>query len=132
MHCTCIFFSPPSLERVLQLSAGPECEKLHAVLKDLTSMLQAIGRLSEQFYGQHFMDMLEDAHLLIKKWALSLNHFLFCRPPKIKLCLFCVQRIIVINSFCSLCNIAQYNADNMLFNVDTPMPEILEHDFLEL
>ena len=84
--------------RTLAISEGPECEKLHAVLKDLTSILQALGRLAEHFTGDYFIPRLSESQLLVKK--------------------FCV--------------IAKYSVEAMLFNVSTPVPEILDHDFIEL
>ena len=60
---------PPSLPaaRSLMISEASECEKLHAVLKDLTSVLQAVGRLSEHFTGDFFVPRLSEAQLLVQK-----------------------------------------------------------------
>lgn len=84
--------------KMLTIAKGLECEKLHAVLKDLTSVLQAIGRLPEHFAGDHFVPRFSDAKVIVEK----------------------------------LCVIAKYSTDHMLFNVDNPMPEILDHNFIEL
>ena len=59
-------FSPPAA-RSLMISDASECEKLHAVLRDLTSVLQAVGRLSEHFTGDFFVPRLSEAQLLVKK-----------------------------------------------------------------
>ncbi len=83
---------------MLVISEGPECEQLHATLKDLTSLLQALGRLAEHFLGDKFLPRLKEALLLVEKF----------------------------------CYLAQYSADTVLFNVTNPMPEILDHDFIEL
>ena len=52
------------------ISDGVECEKLHAVLKDLTSILQALGRMAEDFTGDLFVSRLQDAQLLVKKFCI--------------------------------------------------------------
>ena len=67
-------------------------------MKDLTSILQAMGRLAEHFLGDRFASRLNEALLLIKKF----------------------------------CFLAEYSTDMVLFNVTNPMPEILDHDFIEL
>ncbi len=83
---------------MLVISEGSDCEQLHARLKDLTSILQALGRLAEHFLGDKFLSRLKEALVLIEK--------------------FCV--------------LAKYSTDVVLFNVTSPMPEILNHDFIEL
>ena len=80
------------------ISEGPEYEKLHAVLKDLTSVMQALGRLAEHFIGDYFVPRLSEAQLLVKK----------------------------------ICLIAKYSTDSLLFNVSNPLPEVLDHDFIEV
>lgn len=82
----------------LSIADGPDCEKLHVVLKDLASVLQALGRVSEHFVDEAFSMRLHDAQLLVRK--------------------FCI--------------IAKFSTDNLLFNLSTPMPEILSHDFIEM
>ena len=84
--------------RTLVISEGSECEKLHAVLKDLTSILQALGRLAEHFVGDRFHSRLNEAQLLVKRF----------------------------------CMLAEYSTNTVLFNVVSPVPEILDHDFIEL
>ena len=84
--------------RTLVISEGAECEKLHAVLKDLTSILQALGRLAEHFIGDRFHSRQNEAQLLVKRF----------------------------------CMLAEYSTNTVLFNVVNPMPEILDHDFIEL
>ena len=88
----------PHTVKTLSVNKGIESEKLHAVLKDLTSMLQAVGRLSEHFTGDHFVSRFSDGKVLIEK----------------------------------LCVIAQYSTEQLWFNVANLMPEILDHDFIEL
>lgn len=80
------------------ISEGSECEKLHAVLKDLTSVLQAMGRLAEHFMADYYSSRFSEAQLLVKKF----------------------------------CTIAHYSTKMMLFNTSNPVPEILDHDFIEL
>lgn len=82
----------------LSIAEGSECEKLHAVLKDLASILQALGRLAEHFIDTFYESRLSEAQLLMKKF----------------------------------CMLASYSVKLQLFNVATPVPEILDHDFIEL
>jgi hypothetical protein len=82
----------------LAMREGSDYEKLHAVLKDLASTLQALGRLAEHFIDTFYESRLSEAQLLMEK--------------------FCV--------------LAEYSTKLQLFNVTTPIPEILDHDFIEL
>ena len=68
------------------------------MLKDLASVLQALGGVSEHFVDNAFTMRLHDAQLLVRK--------------------FCV--------------IAKFSTDSLLFDLSTPMPEILTHDFIEM
>ena len=58
---------PHCIDRVLAVSAGEQCSNVHAILKDLTTLLQTLGRLAEQFCGDNFMCRLEDTHKLMNK-----------------------------------------------------------------
>ncbi|KAL5473099.1 hypothetical protein EMCRGX_G027544 [Ephydatia muelleri] len=84
--------------RHLAISESTDCEKLHAVLKDLASMLQIMGRLADHFVGDNFEEQLSNALMLVNQFSL----------------------------------IAKYSTESMLFNVSTPIPEVLEHDFIVL
>lgn len=84
--------------RHLAISESTDCEKVHAVLKDLTSLLQIMGRLADHFTGDNFEKQLTNALMLVNQFSL----------------------------------IAKYSTESMLFNVSTPIPEVLEHDFIIL
>ena len=53
------------------LSEKAQCESLHAILKDLASILQTLGRLAEHFSGKHFLKRLADAQTLINQCVIS-------------------------------------------------------------
>ena len=91
-------YSFSHLASTLVIADGSDCEKLHIVLKDLASILQALGGVSEHFVDESFVARLHDAQLLVKKF----------------------------------CAIAKFSTDNLLFNLSTPMTEILTHDFIEM
>ncbi|ELU04218.1 hypothetical protein CAPTEDRAFT_106002, partial [Capitella teleta] len=55
------------LTRRLMIVAENECRKLHCSLRDLSSMLQALGRLAEHFIADRFMENFPDAFMLIGK-----------------------------------------------------------------
>lgn len=52
---------------MLVLSEGQQLQSLHATLKDLTSILQACGRLAEHFSCDHFMDRLLEAQQIVNQ-----------------------------------------------------------------
>ncbi|XP_066292131.1 exportin-6-like isoform X2 [Branchiostoma lanceolatum] len=53
--------------RRLNITAENECRRLHCSLRDLGSMLQAIGRLAEHFIGEMFPQRLQDALSLVER-----------------------------------------------------------------
>ncbi len=52
--------------RKLNINAENDCKKLHCSLRDLSSLLQTIGRLAEHFIGPSFRLRFEDARTLVK------------------------------------------------------------------
>jgi hypothetical protein len=44
-----------------------ECRRLHCSLKDLSSLLQALGRMAEHFIGENFPQRLSDGSMLLEK-----------------------------------------------------------------
>lgn len=55
---------PPS-DVHLELS-GEDHERLYAVLRDLSTVLQVLGRLAEHFGGTHFLTRLDSAKSLFQ------------------------------------------------------------------
>ena len=53
--------------RKLNISAENECPKLHCTLRDLSSLLQAVGRLAGHFIGEMFMERFNDALPVIER-----------------------------------------------------------------
>ena len=49
------------------MSAENECRKLHCSLRDLSSLLQTLGRLADHFLGENFEKMIEDGKTLVQK-----------------------------------------------------------------
>ena len=54
-------------------TAENECRRLHCTLRDLSSFLQAVGRLADHFIAEKFMDNFTDAHALIDRYAAVLG-----------------------------------------------------------
>ncbi|XP_071128890.1 exportin-6-like [Mytilus edulis] len=54
-------------KRHLIISAENECRRLHCALKDLSSLLQALGRMAEHFIGENFPQRLSDGTMLLEK-----------------------------------------------------------------
>ncbi|KAK3797258.1 hypothetical protein RRG08_030482 [Elysia crispata] len=55
------FVDVSGVERRLRISAENGCRRLHCVLRDLSSLLQALGRLAAHFTGEHFVDRFSNA-----------------------------------------------------------------------
>ena len=54
-------------ERRLLLANETDSRKLHGILRDLTSSLQALGRLVDHFLDEKFEQTFQDAHALVSK-----------------------------------------------------------------
>ena len=57
----------PQHTKRLSIVAENECRKLHCTLRDLSSLLQALGRLADHFIADRFMDSFADASMLMEK-----------------------------------------------------------------
>lgn len=53
--------------RCLSVTAENDCRRLHCTLRDLSSLLQALGRLADHFIGEHFADRYTNAKLLVER-----------------------------------------------------------------
>ncbi len=53
--------------RKLNLPMEAQCRRLHCTLRDLSSLLQALGRLVEHFIAENFHDRMADAVMLVEK-----------------------------------------------------------------
>ncbi len=53
--------------RRLNINAENECRRLHCALRDLSSLLQALGRLAHHFLGENFATMFTDALMLVER-----------------------------------------------------------------
>ncbi|KAK7112089.1 exportin-6-like [Littorina saxatilis] len=53
--------------RRLTIAAENDCRRLHCMLRDLSSLLQALGRLADHFIGEHFADRYANSRLLVER-----------------------------------------------------------------
>lgn len=53
--------------RRLTITAENDCRRLHCMLRDFSSLLQALGRLADHFIGEHFADRYINAKLLVER-----------------------------------------------------------------
>lgn len=53
--------------RRLNISAENDCRRLHCSLRDLSSLLQAVGRLAEYFIGEIFAARFTDALAVVER-----------------------------------------------------------------
>ena len=67
--------------RRLNISAENDCRRLHCSLRDLSSLLQAVGRLSEYFIGDVFASRFNDALAVVERSVVCLVRFLGRLPP---------------------------------------------------
>lgn len=58
--CVCV-------DRRLNITAEADCRKLHCALRDLSSLLQAVGRLAEFFTGDVFTARFNDALAIVQR-----------------------------------------------------------------
>ncbi|XP_040046387.1 exportin-6 [Gasterosteus aculeatus] len=56
-----------STSRRLNISAENDCRRLHCSLRDLSSVLQAVGRLAEHFIGEVFAARFNDALAVVER-----------------------------------------------------------------
>eukprot|EP00106_Octopus_bimaculoides_P006080 XP_014773522.1 PREDICTED: exportin-6-like [Octopus bimaculoides] len=58
--------------RKLTITAENECRRLHCILRDLSSLEQALGRMAEHFIGDRFIKNFTDADNLVQRHAQAL------------------------------------------------------------
>lgn len=68
--CPCVL--SPLLHAVLSghrlnITAENDCRRLHCSLRDLSSLLQAVGRLAEYFTGDMFAARFSDALTVVER-----------------------------------------------------------------
>lgn len=51
----------------LNITAENDCRRLHCSLRDLSSLLQAVGRLAEYFIGDVFAARFNDALTVVER-----------------------------------------------------------------
>ena len=55
----------------LDVRGENECRRLHCTLRDLSSLLQAMGRLADHFIGDKYERNVADAKMLMERWGIS-------------------------------------------------------------
>ncbi|RXN01668.1 Exportin-6, partial [Acipenser ruthenus] len=61
------FIVTSSTARRLNITAENDCRRLHCSLRDLSSLLQAVGRLAEYFFGDVFAARFNDALTVVER-----------------------------------------------------------------
>jgi len=56
-------------KRRLNIRGENDCRRLHCSLRDLSSLLQGLGRLADHFIGEKFTERFTDGQVLIERWA---------------------------------------------------------------
>lgn len=82
LYCVCV-----CVGRRLNITAEADCRKLHCALRDLSSLLQAVGRLAEFFTGDVFTARINDALAIVQRSVHVFKSSGFstsnCRAPKL-------------------------------------------------
>lgn len=60
--------------RKLTIDAENECRRLHCILRDLSSLQQALGRMADHFSGETFVEKFSDANSLVQRLVHSLAY----------------------------------------------------------
>jgi len=64
--------------RVLHITAEHDCRRLHCALRDLSSLLQGLGRLSHHFVAHDkFTASFDDASVLVDRYLSACGVFLY-------------------------------------------------------
>ncbi|KAG7492044.1 hypothetical protein MATL_G00010330 [Megalops atlanticus] len=63
------FITTTSTGRRLNITAENDCRQLHCALRDLSSLLQAVGRLADNFIGDIFTTRFNDALTVVERLA---------------------------------------------------------------
>ncbi|KAK7002625.1 Exportin-6 [Biomphalaria glabrata] len=63
------FVDSSSFKRRLCVSAENDCRRLHCTLRDLSSLLQALGRLAVHFIGEQFVSRFSNAMQIVSRLA---------------------------------------------------------------
>uniref|UniRef100_A0A3Q1HEJ9 Importin N-terminal domain-containing protein n=1 Tax=Anabas testudineus TaxID=64144 RepID=A0A3Q1HEJ9_ANATE len=61
------FIATTGTSRRLNITAENDCRRLHCSLRDLSSLLQAVGRLAEHFIGEVFAARFSDALAVVER-----------------------------------------------------------------
>jgi hypothetical protein len=62
--------SPQKGRRQLRITAENDCRRLHCTLRDLSSLLQALGRLADHFTGEEkFSVTVNDGYMLVDRYV---------------------------------------------------------------
>jgi len=62
-------------KRSLNIRGENDCRRLHCSLRDLSSLLQGLGRLADHFIGENYTERFSDGQVLMERWALGLFYF---------------------------------------------------------
>jgi len=87
-------------ERVLHITAEHDCRRLHCSLRDLSSLLQALGRLSHHFItDDKFTASFDDAYVLVDRFVCVWSHSVCV----VCLCAVCMIFLYDLSLFLCVC-----------------------------
>jgi len=85
-------------QRTLRITAEHDCRRLHCAMRDLSSLLQALGRLADHFIGDDkFTTLFDDACMLVDRFC----SVLLCVSLFSSVCL-CTSVVRPYECLCSL------------------------------
>lgn len=105
--------------RRLNISAENDCRRLHCSLRDLSSLLQAVGRLAEHFIGEVFAARFSDAVAVVERSVTWYESDLYFLGDK-KLHIACFRLMCGDSSVWWVC-VCQVGESDVLWFPDQPL-----------
>ncbi|OWK49693.1 Exportin-6 [Lonchura striata] len=99
----------------LNITAENDCRRLHCSLRDLSSLLQAVGRLAEYFTGDVFAARFNDALTVVPEQICTF-------PLHCHVCV-CTSRLV---------KVTLYGSQIKLYNIETAVPSVLKPDLIDV
>ena len=59
-------------KRSLNIRGENDCRRLHCSLRDLSSLLQGLGRLADHFIAEKFAERFSDGQVLMERYVIRL------------------------------------------------------------
>jgi len=92
--------SESETQRTLHITAEHDCKRLHCALRDLASLLQALGRLADHFIGHNFTASFHDAYVLVDRSLHTSVHLSVCDAMNTCVIVTSAMRLVTLQPVC--------------------------------